>query len=66
MKRRMEQLAAFILHCEKHIERKKRGLYLTHVRCPNVYQQTQTLTVSNVKPNVQRYAFVYVNIVHRK
>ena len=37
---------------------------------PNVYQQTQiqtmTLTVSNVQPNIQRYAFVYVNIVHMK
>ena len=35
---------------------------------PNVYQQTQiqttTLTVSNVQPNILRYAFVYVNIVH--
>ena len=30
----MAQLAAFIVHCEKHIERKKRGLYSTHVRCP--------------------------------
>ena len=33
----------------------------------NVYQQTQiqttALTVSNVQPNIQRYAF-YVNIVH--
>ena len=25
---------------------------------------TTTLTVSNVQPNIQRHAFVYVNIVH--
>ena len=34
----------------------------------NVYQQTQiqttTLTVSNVQSNIQRYVFVFVNIVH--
>ena len=35
---------------------------------PNVYQQTQiqttTLIASNVQPNIHRYSFVYVNIVH--
>ena len=35
---------------------------------PNVYQQTQiqttNLTISNVQPNIQRYVFVFVNIVH--
>ena len=34
----------------------------------NVYQQTQiqttTFTVSNARPNIQRYAFVYVNSIH--
>ena len=67
-------LATFIVHCGKHKQRRKRGLYSTHVRqlCrlhnPNVYQQTQiqstTLTVSNVQSSIQRKAFAYVNIVH--
>ena len=40
-------LATFIVHCGKHKQKRKRGLYSTHVRqlCrlhnPNVYQQTQ-------------------------
>ena len=32
MKRRMTQFATFIVHCGKHIQRRKHGFCLTHVR----------------------------------
>ena len=33
---------SIIVHCGKHIQRRKRGAYIRHIRdVPNVYQQSQ-------------------------
>ena len=57
----MTQLVTFIIHCAKH-------MWDSYIYVPNVCQQTEIqttmLTVSNVQSNIQRHAFVYLNIVH--
>ena len=51
-----------------HTRNKKCDTCEIIVYVSNVHQQTKiqttTLTFSNVHPKTQRYAFVYVNIVH--